>query len=370
MFVSRRHFFGMVGTGLLLSQSRPLKAEQAPAMAPLEPVAPFPGRSKVALIHGQDRRKNVHDALVAIDDQVRPGLQRKKYVVIKPNGLTSQNPLAATSADAIRGILDYLAPRFKGPVVIAESSSEDTLEVYESYGYNRLLSEYGEAKLSLVDLNREAKYETIPLIDFDLHVRPVRLAARLLDPDAFVICSAVMKTHNAVVATLSVKNMVLGAPLHSARGETPLWSDKRKYHVGLRQTHYNMLLTAQKLQPNWGAALIDGFEGMEGDGPGSGTPVPSRIAIASTDYIAADRVALDTMGINSEWVGYLIYCGQVGLGQYDLAKIDVLGAPIASVMRNYRLHSDIRRELQWMGPMEDLPPKLGELRQESNKALA
>jgi uncharacterized protein (DUF362 family) len=131
-----------------------------------------------------------------------------------------------------------------------------------------------------------------------------------------------------------------------------------------------MLLTAQKLQAHWGAALIDGFEGMEGNGPGSGTPVPSRIAIASTDYIAADRVALETMGINPQWVGYLIYCGQVGLGQYDLAKIDVLGATIASVRRNYRLHSDIQRELQWIGPMEDLPPKLGELRQESNKTLA
>ena len=370
MFGSRRHFLGTVGTGLLLSHSRLLKAQQAPAMAPLEPVAPFPSRSKVALVQGQERRKNVHEALVAIDDQVRPRLQRKKYVVIKPNGLTSRNPLAATSADALRGILDYLAPRFKGPVVIAESSAGDTLEVYESYGYNRLLSEYGEAKLSLVDLNREAKYETIPLIDFDLHVRPVRLAARLFDPDAFVICAAVTKTHNTVIATLSVKNMVLGSPLHSIPGETPPWSDKRKFHVGIRQTHYNMLLAAQKLQPNWGATVIDGFEGMEGNGPGSGTPVPSRIAIASTDYIAADRVALETMGINPTWIGYLVYCGQVGLGQYDLAKIDVLGAPIASVKRNYRLHSDIQRELQWMGPMQDLPPKLGELREESNKALA
>ena len=139
---------------------------------------------------------------MAIDDQVRPKLQRKKYVVIKPNGVSVHNPLAATNADALRGILDYLAPRFKGPVVIAEAFAEDTLEVYESYQYNRLLPEYREAKLSLVDLNREAKYETFPLIDFDLHVTPVRLAARLLDPDAFVICSAVMKTHNAVVATL------------------------------------------------------------------------------------------------------------------------------------------------------------------------
>jgi uncharacterized protein (DUF362 family) len=372
MFGSRRHFLGMVGTGLLLGHSQLLEAQQAqaPAMPPPEPVAPFPGRSKVALIHGEDRRKNVHDALVAIDGQVRPKLQRKKYVIIKPNGVAAHSPFSCTSADALRGVLDYLAPRFKGPVVIAESSAEDTLEAYESCQYNRLLSEYGNAKLSLVDLNREAKFETLPLIDFDLHVTPVRLAARLLDPDAFVICAAVMKTHNTVVATLSVKNMVLGAPLHSAPGETPFWSDKRKYHAGVRQTNYNMLLTAQKLQANWGAALVDGFEGMEGNGPGAGTPVPSRIAIASTDYIAADRVALEAMGINPQWVGYLIYGGQVGLGQYDLAKIDVLGAPIASVKRNYRLHPDIQRQLQWMGPMEDLPPKLGELRQELNKALA
>jgi uncharacterized protein (DUF362 family) len=370
MFFSRRHFLGMVGTGLLLGHSRLLKAQKAPAMSPLEPVVPFPGCSAVALIQGQERRKIVHDALLAIDEQVRPRLQHKKYVVIKPNGVTSHNPLAATSADALRGILDYLAPRFQGPVVIAESSAEDTLEVFESCGYNRLRAEYREAKLSLLDLNREAKYETIPLIDFDLHVRPVRLAARLLDPQAFVICSAVMKTHNTVVATLSVKNMVLGAPLHSARGETPAWSDKRKYHVGIRQTHYNMLLTAQKLQPNWGAALIDGFEGMEGKGPGAGTPVPSRIAIASTDYLAADRVALEAMGIDSRWIGYLVYCAQVGLGQYDLAKIDVLGAPLASVKRNYRLHPDIQRELQWMGPMQDLPPKLGRLRREFDMALA
>ena len=53
--------------------------------------------------------------------------------------------------------------------------------------------------------------------------------------------------------------------------------------------------------------------------------VNQRIAIASTDYIAADRVAVEAMGINSDWVGHLIYCYQAGLGQYDLNKIDVRG---------------------------------------------
>ena len=167
-----------------------------------------------------------------------------------------------------------------------------------------------------------------------------------------------LKTHNTVVATMSVKNMVLGAPLRSAPGQLA-WSDKRKYHLGVRQTHYNMLLTAQKLKPFWGATVLDGFEGMEGEGPTQGTPVPSRLAIASTDYVAADRVALEVMGINPDWVGYLQYCGQLGVGEYDLAKIQVIGASFASVQKKYKLHPDIDRELQWMGPMDELPVKLG-----------
>lgn len=370
MFISRRQFFGTAGTGLLLAESQLLLAKRASAMSSQPPAASVANRSKVAVIQGPERRKIVHDAMAAIDEQIKPKLVGKKYVVIKPNGLGSENLLASTDADALRGILDYLTPRFRGPVVIAESSSDDTLEIYEKHHYERLLPEYGASKLSLIDLNREAKYKTLPLIDFDLHLTQVRLAARLLDPDAFVIGAAIMKTHNTVIATLSVKNMVLGAPLHSAPGETPEWSDKRKFHVGVRQTHYNMMLAAQKLQPNWGVALIDGFEGMEGEGPGSGTAVPSRIAIASTDYIAADRVALEAMGINPAWIGYLTYCAQVGLGQYELAKIDVVGANLASVRRSYRLHPDIQRELKWMGPMEGLPPILGELGQRSDKASA
>jgi uncharacterized protein (DUF362 family) len=199
----------------------------------------------------------------------------------------------------------------------------------------------------------------IPLLSPDLHVQPVRLAARLLDPDAFVICSAILKTHNTVVATLSIKNMTLGAPLRSVPGETPRWNDKRKYHGGVRQTHYNMMLTAQKMQPFWGATVIDGFEGMEGNGPTSGTPVASRVAIASTDFVAADRVGLEAMSIDAKWVGYLQYCRQVGLGQYDLSKIDVLGADLAAVRKPYQMHRDIDRELEWMGPLTDIPPKLG-----------
>jgi uncharacterized protein (DUF362 family) len=331
----------------------------APALAGAATVRDYGRRSTVAVVHGGERRKIVHDALVAIDEQLRPLMKRKKYAVIKPNNVSTVNQLASTHADALHGILDYLGPRTKMPVVIAESSAGNTMDGFQNFKYPQVAAGHKRHNVKLIDLNDEGKYNQISVLDADLHITPVRLAARLMDPDAFVICSAIMKTHNAVVATLSVKNMVLGAPLRNGPKDTAKWNDKRKYHGGVRQTHYDMLLTAQALQPYWGVTVIDGFEGMEGNGPASGTPVPSRIAIASTDYIAADRVAVGAMGIDPAWLGYLNYCGDCGLGNYDLAKIDIRGESIEKVKRAYRLHKDIERELQWMGPMTEVPPKLG-----------
>ncbi len=360
MSLSRREFVQAAGAGLLL-RAQLLKAQSTPRSGGGAVQASAP-RAKVALVQGDDRRKNVTAALESIDDQIRAGLAGKKCVVIKPNNVSSENQLASTHADALRGILDYLEPRFRGAVVIAEAAAGDTLEGFENFKYPRLTTERRAQQVSLVDLNREGKYQTGTLVDYDLHIVPVRLAARLLDPDAYVISSAMLKTHNTVVATLSVKNMVLGSPLHSAPGDGR-WSDKRKFHVGIRQTHLNMLMAAQRLQPNWGLAVIDGFEGMEGNGPGNGTAVASHIAIASTDFIAADRVGIEAMGINPDWIGYLTYCSQAGLGQYDLSKIDITGASIASVGKKYKLHEDIEQELQWMGPMNELPERVGSVAQ-------
>ena len=361
---SRRSFFNLaagtaVAAGPFGRALGPIAFAQqlaAPSGLP-EPVIPVSGRSAVSLVKGDSRRKNITEALVRIDDQIAPLLARKKYVLIKPNVVMGINRLACTHVDAVEGILDYLEPRFKGPVVIAEASAGDTMQGYEALKFTRLPAERKGQRIELVDLHREAKYQPVALLSQDLRVDRVRLAARLFDPDAFIICSAVFKTHNVCVATLSVKNMVLGAPLHGVSGER--WNDKRKYHTGVRGTNFNMMLTAQKLAPFWGAAVIDGFEGMEGNGPGQGTPVPSRVAVASTDYIAADRVAVEAMGINPLWVAHLQWCWQVGLGQYDIGKIDVRGEKIADVRRPYRLHPDIEMELRWMGPLEDVEKPIG-----------
>ena len=344
-----------------------VRAQQPPQPTislPLPVVTPVAARSVVSLVRGEDRRKNVYESLMAIDRELAPALKRKKYVLIKPNLTSNVKQLAATHADTLRGILDYLGPRFKGPVVVAEASSGNTPDGFDNFKYGQLIAEYRSLKVELIDLNREGKYVTSPLIDTNLQMFPVRLAARLMDPDAFILSASIPKTHDCVVATMSVKNVVMGAPLHSP-GATPggargpdRWSDKMKLHTGMQQPplgphlmNYNLSLIAQKLAPFWGATVIDGLEGMEGNGPVAGTPVPSGIAIASLDYIAADRVGVEAMGIDPSWVGYLQYCEQAGIGNYDISKIEVRGEKIAAVARKYRLHSSTERNLQWLAPL-------------------
>ncbi len=353
---SRRHFiwtaaaFG-ASSGLLRSQDRPSESPQSAGLPDR--------RSVVSVTNGAGRRQNVCDALVAIEDQILPVLKTKKRVVIKPNMVSTRNQLASTHVDALHGILDFLEPRFKGPVTIAESSAGFTTEGFDNFGYTKIAPEHKPLDVSLVDLNEEGKYEMGTILSGDLHMTPVRLAARLLDPEAYVICSAMLKTHNTVIATLSLKNMALGAPLHSSRAESQHWNDKRLYHGGVRQTHVDITMTIQKLHPYLGATVLDGWEGMEGNGPASGTLVPSRIAVASTDYVAADRVGVDVMGLNPEWIGYLGFCAQAGLGQTNLSKIEIRGPKLADVTKKYRMHDDIERELRWMGPMTEIPEKLG-----------
>jgi uncharacterized protein (DUF362 family) len=323
--------------------------------------APLPAseESLVSLTAGENRRKNVFEALMAIDAQIAPQLKRKKSVVIKPNNVSTQRQLAATHADALRGILDYLERRFKGPVFIAESSAGDTMTGFDNFKYGEAAKEYPRFPVKLVDLNAEALYEICPVVDANLHATPVRLAKRLLDPEAFIISAGCLKTHNVVIATLGIKNMTLGAPLHQAPKETPRWNDKRKYHGGVRQTHLGIMQTAQRMSRAWSLDVIDGYEGMEGNGPSSGTPVASRLAIASTDFVAADRIGVEAMGIKAEHIGYLQFCEVAGIGQYDLKKIRVVGEDLARLRKEYKQHGDLERQLQWMGTLEEIPPKLG-----------
>ena len=82
---------------------------------------------------------------------------------------------------------------------------------------------------------------------------------------------------------------------------------------GFHGLQYNLYALAPKLRPD--LAVIDGYQAMEGNGPVAGTPVEHRVAVASLDWLAADRVAVALMGIDLAKMGYLNYCAAAGMGE-------------------------------------------------------
>ncbi len=121
--------------------------------------------------------------------------------------------------------------------------------------------------------------------------------------------------------------------------------DKALVHQGTKQININIADIAERVWPD--LAVIDGFRGMEGDGPIDGSPVFAEVAISSTDPLAADRVACEVMGVDFDKVGYLYYCSKSGFGEGDMQKIEVSGHSLKECIKPFRLHSMVEEQYKW-----------------------
>jgi uncharacterized protein (DUF362 family) len=320
----RRDFLRLPGAALMATAVARAADPEAPPLyrrrggrrlyqPPTEP-------SCAALIKGNDRCENIYQSLKLIEDQVLGGIGDKQ-ILIKPNFVQTSKPLAATHADAIRGILEFLRPHYKKEILIGEATAtkDGTMAGYENYGYHQLVKEY---KVQLVDLNLGAYQYRYTIGENNAPV-PIRICSPFLDPKLYIISAAVMKTHGFASVTLSLKNMLLGAPMNDYKT-----SDKGQMHRGPHGEpndiiHFNMFHLAQEVYPD--LAVIDGFTGMEGDGPSRGTPVDSRIAVSSVDPLAADVLSARLMGYDARKILYLSAMTDAGMGQGNLDKIRVKG---------------------------------------------
>jgi uncharacterized protein (DUF362 family) len=315
-------------------------------------MTPAGALTRVGLTTGGSRADLAFRALQPFSKQIAQAIGKRR-VIIKPNNVAIDNQLCATHAETIEGILEFLKSIKKlDHVVIAESAANGpTLDGFSNYGYPKLTAKY---PVKLMDLDQEPVNVLQVFDEKDFRPHPVRVSRVLLDPNSYVISAARMKTHDRVVATLSLKNIVVGAPIKDAGfrwggGRPGAKNDKPLIHgSGFRGINYNLFALAQQLHPH--LALIDGFQGMEGNGPVGGTPVDHRVCVASPDWLAADRVGIELMGIDYAKVGYLNFCANAGLGQGDLSKIEVVGPRIADHVKRYKLSDNLDKQLIWMQP--------------------
>lgn len=279
---------------------------------------------------GESRRENILNSLLNIEQEIKEAVKDKK-ILIKPNFVSSNLQKAATHLDHMRGILDFLSRFYEGKIIIGEGSANDTFEGYQTFGFLKLREKY-PFEIEFTDLNKDDYLEV--KISKGEKIKVSRMA---LNPDIFIISAAKIKTHNAVVATLSIKNLTMGMVIKE---------DKMKVHQGVKEINRNLLLLAERKMPD--LASIDGFYSMEGNGPTRGDLVETKVALAGLDSLAADRIALEIMGIDPEDVGYLVYCREDNLGQYGLENIEIVGEDLESCKtRKLKLHSSIEKQLTW-----------------------
>ncbi len=334
--------------------------------------------STVAITQAGSRYETVRAALEALGPI---DLRRRRRVLIKPNLVSVTRQLASTHVDAVRAVLDWLRARgYQGPITIGEGSAlAPTTTGYRNFGYEPLAEAYGAR---LVDLNAEEV--TYPVQTFDHRLRPqtLEIAALARDSD-FLISVGPPKTHDFVLYTGAIKNVVMGTliarpALHPRErripgpgtlyGLTPAWmkrlppvdglrfvfmrrgpSDKMRVHQSYPLMHLNIFLIARVIRPH--LAVLDAWEAMEGEGPTQGDPVPLRAAIASLDPVAADALAASLMGFQPEEIGYLHYAARAGLGQADLQRLHLVGNGDPDALRRpFRRHSTYPLQRGWQDP--------------------
>ena len=310
--------------------------------------------ARAAITSGGDRADLAFRALQPFSVEIARAIGERR-VVLKPNNVSLKDQLASTHVDTLEGILEFLKSIKKDSnVIIAESAAGGpTFDGFSNFGYYRLVSSYN---VKMVDLDQEP-FEILQVFnERDFRPHPIRMSGVLLDRNSFIVSVAPFKTHDRVVATLSLKNIVVGAPIKDkgfswSNSHNPkVANDKPIAHGGgIRGINYNLFALSQYLHPD--LALLDGYRGMEGNGPVGGDPVDHGVCVASTDWLAADRIAVELMGIDFANIGYLNYCANAGRGVADLHKIEIIGESISKHRKSYRLSDNIKDQLIWMNPV-------------------
>ncbi len=282
---------------------------------------------KVSIASSSSRADGVAESLQLIDSEISVP---DRPVMVKPNFVTTSFQLAATHVDATRATLNYLTQRGVSNFVIAVGPAVGTSDSgFDNYGYRDLTKDFN---IEFMDLNTA---DRIPVPAFDDKLNPQTLYMSKRLSESYVVSVCPMKTHNNVVVTLGLKNILVGTL--SGREQ------KKKIHKGSKAINLTLAKMAQHVAPD--LTVIDGTVGMQGNGPIDGFEMPSNVVVAAHHAIAADVVGLQVMGYKLEQVGYLRYAME--LRNLSLDDLDVVGSSIDDVRVSYADHDDIVEQLTW-----------------------
>ncbi|MFH1006491.1 MAG: DUF362 domain-containing protein [Candidatus Latescibacterota bacterium] len=105
-------------------------------------------------------------------------------------------------------------------------------------------------------------------------------------------------------------------------------------------------------------AVVEGFWGVEGQGPQTGDDVKLNVIVAGGDPVATESVVAEIMGFNPHDVYHLHLSAAKGFGTWDPQQIEIVGRTIEAVRRPFKKPSSLAAGpmgiLRWLvnGPYE------------------
>jgi uncharacterized protein (DUF362 family) len=134
-----------------------------------------------------------------------------------------------------------------------------------------------------------------------------------------------MKTHHWVGATLSMKNFFGLVP-----GAVYGWPKNVLHWAGIHES----IADIHRIVPRR-FAVVDGIEGMEGNGPIQGELKRAGVLVAGRDLVAVDATCCRVMGIDPEKLLYLKLAETAG--QTKEASVRQIGEDLATVRNPFAL---------------------------------
>lgn len=246
------------------------------------------------------------DLLGGLSSIVRP----EEKILLKPNLLKkSETEKAVITHPAVMGAFALLLREAGCHKVLAGDScgTGTTKKIMRASGMDRALE---RQHVEIADFDEGVRRE----YPQGKQAKEFMMAARVEEADAVInLCK--MKTHQLERITGAVKNLygcIYG--FYKAKGHTK-YPDAHSFARMLVDLN-------QYVKPR--LHVMDGIVAMEGNGPGSGDPVPMHVLLMSRDPVALDSVFCHLIHLDPRLVPTNDQGEKMGLGVWQPEKISLL----------------------------------------------
>lgn len=318
----------------------------------------------VSIVKGDNREEILRQTLKNMENTI-PNISGR--IVIKPNFLSANNLLASTTPATLETVTQFFRKKFPNNEIYISEGSHVSKEFIDRYKIKDLEPKYN-IKVLTVDYD-EKKWVHIPFDDLVGEKCDVRISELFYNAN-YIVSLTVPKTHANIGVSLSMKNLVgtihpkdrpkfhglsenvpenikekykrqpydrddkLGYYLMKARSLLPVTTESaQNMKLGAEIVRKNLFNLYCKIQPDF--CILDGFDGMQGNGPWHGDNAHLKTAIAGDNCVSTDIVACTIMNQPLKDIGYINYIDNI---EEFRRNLELIGDTIDKVKKDFKAH--------------------------------